>query len=46
MRLTRPAGRLLGVLPPRLLEGAYDAVARNRRRLGRMVPDGPAPRRR
>jgi predicted DCC family thiol-disulfide oxidoreductase YuxK len=45
MRLTRPAGRLLAHVPPALLDAAYDLVARNRRRLGRLVPDGPAPRR-
>ena len=45
MRLTRPAGRLLNRVPPGVLEAAYDLVARNRSRLGRLVPDGPAPRR-
>jgi predicted DCC family thiol-disulfide oxidoreductase YuxK len=36
------SGRLVGRLP---LEAAYRLVARNRHRLGRLVPDGPAPRR-
>jgi predicted DCC family thiol-disulfide oxidoreductase YuxK len=36
------SGRLVGRLP---LETAYRLVARNRHRLGRLVPDGPAPRR-
>ena len=37
--------RALGAIPDALLEGAYDLLARNRGRLGRLVPDGPAPRR-
>jgi len=45
MRLTRPAARMLAALPPSLLDRLYVVVARNRRRLGRLVPDGPAPRR-
>ena len=45
VRLTRPAGRALGLVPERALEAAYDLVAGNRGRLGRLVPDGPAPRR-
>jgi len=38
-------GRLLGLVPPSLLDGAYKLLVRNRGRLGRLVPDGPAPRR-
>jgi predicted DCC family thiol-disulfide oxidoreductase YuxK len=45
MRLTRPAGRLLALAPPGVLDAAYDLAARNRGRLGRLVPDGHAPRR-
>jgi predicted DCC family thiol-disulfide oxidoreductase YuxK len=45
MTLTRPAGRLLAHVPPRALDAAYDLFARHRGRLGRLVPDGPAPRR-
>ncbi len=45
MRISRPAGRLLSLVPPVVLDAAYDVVARNRGRLGRLVPDGPAPRR-
>jgi predicted DCC family thiol-disulfide oxidoreductase YuxK len=45
LRLTRPLGRVLEAMPPRLLEAQYELIARNRRRLGRLVPDGPAPRR-
>ncbi len=45
MRFTRPAGRLLARAPNRALDAAYDLVARNRSRLGRLVPDGSAPRR-
>lgn len=44
-RLGRPAGRLLGLVPGRWLDAAYRLVARNRGRIGRLVPDGPAPRR-
>jgi predicted DCC family thiol-disulfide oxidoreductase YuxK len=46
MRLTRPLGRVLEHAPPRALDAVYDLVAGNRSRLGRLVPDGPAPRRR
>jgi predicted DCC family thiol-disulfide oxidoreductase YuxK len=42
---TRPLGRLLGLVPPYLLDSAYKLMARNRGRLGRLIPDGPAPRR-
>lgn len=45
MRLTRSVGRLLGRAPARALESLYGAVARNRRTLGRLVPNGAAPRR-
>jgi predicted DCC family thiol-disulfide oxidoreductase YuxK len=45
MRLTRPTGRALAHVPPGLLDRVYGAVARNRGRLGRLVPDGRAPRR-
>lgn len=44
-RLGRPAGRLLGLIPAGALDAGYRLVARNRRRLGRLVPDGPGPRR-
>jgi predicted DCC family thiol-disulfide oxidoreductase YuxK len=46
IRLTRPLGRLLSPLPDGALDAGYGLVARNRGRLGRLVPDGPAPRRR
>jgi predicted DCC family thiol-disulfide oxidoreductase YuxK len=45
MRLTRPLGRLLGLVPASALDAAYGLVARNRGRLAKVVPDGPAPRR-
>jgi hypothetical protein len=46
IRLTRPLGRLLrGVRATRLVDAFDKLVARNRRRLGRVVPEGPAPRR-
>ncbi|HSI97423.1 MAG TPA: DUF393 domain-containing protein [Gaiellaceae bacterium] len=45
MRLTRPAGRLLGLAPSGVLDTFYGLVARNRGMLGRVVRDGPAPRR-
>lgn len=42
----RPLGRLLAAGPlARPLDAAYGAVARRRGALGRLVPDGPAPRR-
>jgi len=44
MRLTRPLGMLVGLVPDRSLDAAYRAVARRRGRFGRLVPDGPAPR--
>jgi hypothetical protein len=43
MRLTLPAGRGLARVPPHGLDAAYELVARHRGRLGRLVPDGPAP---
>lgn len=45
LRVTRPAGRLLARVPARRLDRAYEAIARRRRTLGRLVPDGPGPRR-
>ena len=45
-RLTRPLGRSLRTLHASSLVDAFDKlVARHRGRLGRFVPDGPAPRR-
>jgi hypothetical protein len=45
MRLTRPVGRLVARAPETLLDRVYELVARHRCRLGRLVPDGPGPRR-
>ena len=45
LRLTRPIARLVQLVPPRALDATYRLVAGNRRRLGRLVPDGPTPRR-
>jgi hypothetical protein len=46
MRLTRPLGRLLrGEWPSLLVDLLDSVVARYRGPLGRVVPDGPAPRR-
>lgn len=45
LRLTRPLGRLLGLVPDGALDRAYGVVARQRGRLGRLVPDRPGPRR-
>ena len=45
MRLTRTAGRVLGLVPDPALEALYRAIARNRGSLGRFVPNGVAPRR-
>jgi hypothetical protein len=46
VRLTRPLGRVLRAFHASALIDALDkVVARNRSRLGRLVPDGPAPRR-
>jgi predicted DCC family thiol-disulfide oxidoreductase YuxK len=44
IRLTRAAARLLDAVPDRVLDALYDVVARNRNRLGPLVPNGPAPR--
>ena len=42
---TRPLARMVTVLhAQRAAEAAYALVARNRDRLGRLVPDGPGPR--
>ena len=45
MKRTRPAGRVLAVAPDRLLNTVYALVGRHRALLGRVVPDGPAPKR-
>jgi predicted DCC family thiol-disulfide oxidoreductase YuxK len=45
LRLTRPAGRLLAHVPGHRLDQAYEAIARRRGTLGRLVPDRPGPRR-
>ena len=46
VKLTRPVARALGALHASGLVDALDKVAaRNRGRLGRLVPEGPAPRR-
>jgi predicted DCC family thiol-disulfide oxidoreductase YuxK len=45
MGVTRPLGRLLGTIPDAMLDRAYGLIARNRGTLGRLVPQGPAPRR-
>jgi hypothetical protein len=46
LRLTRPLGRALLLLRLSPVVDAVDRlVSRYRRRLGRLVPDGPAPRR-
>lgn len=46
LRLTSPLGRLLRKLGASPLIDAFDRlVARHRAPLGRLVPDGPAPRR-
>jgi predicted DCC family thiol-disulfide oxidoreductase YuxK len=45
MSLTRRVGDGLARIPRRPLELAYEIVARNRRALGRVVPDRPGPRR-
>ncbi len=45
LRLTRPVAPLVAVVPDALLDRAYRTVAEHRSRLGRLVPDGPAPRR-
>lgn len=45
MRLTRRAGRVLERLPDSVLNRFYVLVSGHRAQLGRLVPDGPAPRR-
>jgi hypothetical protein len=46
VRLTRPMGRALEALHASALVDRFDkVVARHRGRLGRVVPDGLAPRR-
>ncbi|HLG08471.1 MAG TPA: DUF393 domain-containing protein [Gaiellaceae bacterium] len=45
MRLTRPVGRFLRVVPAPVLDRLYRLVARHRGRLGRLAPDRPGPRR-
>ena len=46
VQLTRPLGRALqAVRAGRLIDAFDKLVARHRGRLGRFVPDGPAPRR-
>ena len=45
MEATRAFSRLLGSIPDPTLDRAYGLIARNRSSLGRLVPDGPAPRR-
>jgi hypothetical protein len=46
LSLTRPLGRLLAAAHASPVVDAVDKlVARHRGRLGRLVPDGPAPRR-
>jgi hypothetical protein len=46
VRVTRPLGRLLNALGlSRVVDVLDDLLASQRRRLGRFVPEGPAPRR-
>ena len=45
LRLTRPASRVLEHLPESALDALYRGVAHRRGLLGRLVPDGVAPRR-
>jgi hypothetical protein len=46
VRLTRPLGRVLTAFHAGVLIDALDKLAaRHRARLGRLIPDGPAPRR-
>ena len=45
MHLSRPAGHLLAAVPEGVLDMLYGVVARHRSPLGRLVPDGRAPRR-
>ncbi len=45
LRLTRPLGHFLRVIRvERLVDDLDKLVSRHRGRLGRLVPDGPAPR--
>ncbi len=45
MRSTRAVGRLLRRIPDHVLDTVYGLIARHRGIIGRLVPDGPAPRR-
>ena len=45
MHLSRAVGRLLAAIPEGVLERLYGFVASHRGFLGRLVPDGPSPRR-
>lgn len=45
LRLARPLGRALARLPGGALDAPYRLIARHRGRIGRLVPNGPAPRR-
>lgn len=45
LRFTRPLAAVLQRVPARGLDRAYGLVARNRPRLGRLVPDRPGPTR-
>jgi predicted DCC family thiol-disulfide oxidoreductase YuxK len=45
LRLTRPLGHVVRLVPAKALDAAYRLVARHRGRLGQLVPDGQAPRR-
>lgn len=45
MHLSRAVGRLLTAIPEGVLETLYGFVASHRGFLGRLVPDGPSPRR-
>lgn len=43
MTATRRAARALGLVPEAVLDRVYGVIARNRSRLGRLVPDRPGP---
>lgn len=45
VHVTRPLAAVARASSGRVLDQAYELVARNRRAIGRFVPDGPAPRR-
>lgn len=45
LHVTRALARPLALVPERVLDSLYRAVAGRRRLLGRLVPDVPAPRR-